>query len=80
MITGLMVQEGWWVSRSRVKRIWKLEGITVLRKQLKRRRLWLADGPCVPLRPERRNRGWSWNSVLNRADGDGPIKMLTLID
>ena len=44
MITGLLGQEGWQVSRSRVERIWKQEGLKVPQKQPKRSRLWLADG------------------------------------
>jgi hypothetical protein len=55
MITGLLGQEGWDASRSRVERIWKIEGLKVPQKQPKRGRLWLADGSCIRLRPERRN-------------------------
>jgi transposase InsO family protein len=79
-ITGLLWQEGWDVSRSRVERIWKLEGLRVPPKQPKRGRLWLADGSCVRLRPERRNHVWSWDFVMDRTDDGRPIKILTLID
>jgi transposase InsO family protein len=82
-ITGLLWQEGWDVSRSRVERIWKLEGLRVppkQPKQPKRGRLWLADGSCVRLRPERRNHVWSWDFVMDRTDDGRPIKILTLID
>jgi putative transposase len=79
-ITGLLWQEGWDVSRSRVERIWKLEGLRVPLKQPKRGRLWLADGSCVRLRPERRNHVWSWDFVMDRTDDGRPIKILTLID
>ena len=80
MITGLLGQEGWQVSRSRVERIWKQEGLKVPRKQPKRGRLWLADGSCMRLRPLRRNHVWSWDFVMDRTDDGRPIKMLTLID
>jgi putative transposase len=80
MITGLLGQEGWQVSRSRVERIWKLEGLKVPQKQPKRGRLWLADGSCIRLRPLRRNHVWSWDFVMDRTDDGRPIKMLTLID
>ena len=79
-ITGLLWQEGWDVSRSRVERIWKLEGLRVPQKQPKRGRLWLADGSCIRLRPERRNHVWSWDFVMDRTDDGRPIKILTLID
>ncbi len=80
LIAGLLEQEGWTVSRSRVERIWKQEGLKVPQKQPKRSRLWLADGSCIRLRPLRRNHVWSWDFVMDRADDGRPIKMLTLID
>ena len=80
MITGLLGQEGWDVSRSRVERIWKLEGLKVPQKQPKRGRLWLADGSCIRHRPLHRNHVWSWDFVMDRTEDGRPIKMLTLID
>ncbi len=80
LIAGLREQEGWTVSRSRVERIWKQEGLKVPQKQPKRGRLWLADGSCIRLRPLRRNHVWSWDFVMDRTDDGLPIKMLTLID
>ncbi len=80
MITGLLGQEGWQVSRSRVERIWKQEGLKVPQKQPKRGRLWLADGSCVRLRPLHRNHVWSWDFVMDLTDDGRAIKMLTLID
>ena len=47
LITGLLQQDGWELSRSRVERIWKQEGLKVPQKQPKRGRLWLADGSCI---------------------------------
>jgi transposase InsO family protein len=79
-ITGLLWQEGWDISRSRVERIWKQEGLRVPQKQPKRGRLWLADGSCVRLRPLYRNHVWSWDFVMDRTDDGRPIKILTLID
>jgi putative transposase len=80
LITGLLWQEGWDISRSRVERIWKQEGLRVPRKQPKRGRLWLADGSCVRLRPTHRNHVWSWDFVMDRTDDGRPMKILTLID
>ena len=79
-ITGLLWQEGWAISRSRVERIWKQEGLKVPQKQPKRGRLWLADGSCIRLRPTHRNHVWSWDFVMDRTNDGRPIKMLTLID
>ena len=43
-IHALVMAEGWQVSRSRVERIWKREGLKVPKKQPRRGRLWL--GAC----------------------------------
>ena len=80
LVTGLLRQSGWQLSRSRVERIWKQEGLKVPHKQPKRGRLWLADGSCIRLRPEHRNHVWSWDFVMDRTDDGRPIKILTLID
>ena len=79
-VTGLLWQEGWEISKSRVERIWKLEGLKVPSKQPKRGRLWLSDGSCIRLRPQHRNHVWSWDFVIDRTDDGRPIKILTLID
>ena len=54
-IRQLLVDEGWRVSVRRVYRIWRREGLKVPQKQPKRGRLWLNDGSCIRLRPERPN-------------------------
>lgn len=45
-----------------------------------RGRLWLNDGSCVRLRPERRDPGWAYDFVSARAHDGRPLKMLTLVD
>ena len=53
MVTGLLNNAGWCVNHKRVERIWRREGLKVPQKQKKKGRLWLNDGSCVRLRPER---------------------------
>ena len=52
-IREMLVAEGWRVNVKRVYRIWRREGLKVPSKQPKRGRLWLNDGSCLRLRPER---------------------------
>ena len=52
-ITALLRAEGWRCNNKRVERIWRREGLKVPARQPKRGRLWLNDGSCVRLRPER---------------------------
>ena len=54
-ITVLLQSAGWQVGKDRVQRIWRREGLKVPQKQRARGRLWLHDGSCVRLRPERAN-------------------------
>ncbi len=79
-ITGMLNLEGWRVNHKRVERIWRQEGLNVPKKQPKRRRLWLADGSCIRLRPERRNHVWTYDFVADRTHDGRPVRMLTVLD
>jgi len=79
-ITALLRNDGWGVNHKRVERIWRQEGLKVLRRQPKRGRLWLNDGSCVRLRPTHRNHVWSYDFVSERTHDGRPLKILTLID
>lgn len=79
-VTGLLAQEGWAVSHSRVERLWKQEGLRVPARQPKRGRLWLADGSCVRLRPADRHHVWSWDFVMDRTDDGRPLKLMVVLD
>ena len=79
-VRQLLVDEGWRVSVKRVYRIWRREGLKVPKKQPKRGRLWLNDGSCIRLRPERPDHVWSYDFVQDRTQDGRPIRMLTVID
>jgi transposase InsO family protein len=79
-ITALLRQEGWDVNHKRVERIWRREGLRVPHKQPKRRRLWLNDGSCIRLRPQKKDHVWSYDFVAARTNDGRPLKILTLID
>ena len=60
------------MGKERVERIWRREGLKVPQKQKPRGRLWLNDGSCVRLRPERPNHVWSYDFVSTYThDGSG---------
>jgi transposase InsO family protein len=79
-ITALLKADGWRVNHKRVERIWRAEGLKVPKKQPKRGRLWLNDGSCVRLRPERRNHVWSYDFVSERTHDGRPLRLLTILD
>ena len=79
-ITALLRRAGWQVSKDRVQRIWRREGLKVPQKHRPRRRLWLNDGSCIRLRPERRNHVWSYDFVSARTHDGRTLRLLTLLD
>ena len=79
-IAALLRSAGWPVGKDRVQRIWRREGLKVPQKQRPRGRLWLNDGSCVRLRPERPNHVWSYDFVSARTHEGKTLRLLTLID
>ena len=72
--------EGWRVNHGRVERIWRQEGLKVPQKQPKRGRLWLNDGSCIRLRPERKNHVWSYDLMATRTQDGRAFRILTILD
>ena len=79
-ITALLRSAGWIVNAKRVERIWRREGLKVPAKQPRKGRLWLNDGSCVRLRPERPNHVWSYDFVEDRTHDKRKFRMLNVID
>jgi len=79
-ITALLRHRGWSVNHKRVERIWRREGLKVPGKQPGRARLWLNDGSCIRLRPERPNHVWAYDFVLVRTRDGRAVRLLTVID
>ena len=79
-ITALLRHAGWVVNLKRVERIWRREELKVPAKQPKRKRLWLNDGSCIRLRPERPNHVWSYDFVEDRTHDGRKYRMLNIID
>ncbi len=80
MVTHILRNEGNKVNHKRVERIWREEGLKLPKKQNKKRRLWLTDGSCIRLRPERRNHVWSYDFVEDRTADGRRIRFLNIID
>ena len=76
----MLKSSGWDVGKDRVSRIWRREGLKVPKKQRPRGRLWLNDGSCIRLRPERRNQVWSYDFVATQTHDGRSIRLMTLID
>jgi putative transposase len=79
-VTELLRREGWRVNHKRVERIWRAEGLKVPKRQKPRRRLWLNDGSCVRLRPERKNHVWSYDFQNGRTSDGRLLRFLNILD
>ena len=79
-ITALLRDAGWLVNKKRVERIWRQEGLKVPQRQPKRGRLWLNDGSCIRLRPERPDHVWAYDFVEDRTHDGRKIRMLNIVD
>jgi transposase InsO family protein len=79
-VTALLRDAGWAVNVKRVERLWRREGLRVPAKQPKKGRLWLDDGSCVRLRPERPNHVWSYDFVEDRTHDGRKYRMLNVVD
>jgi putative transposase len=82
---ALLREAGWAVNVKRVERSdacvrRRREGLKVPQKQPKKGRLWLNDGSCIRLRPERSNHVWSYDFVEARTHDGRKFRMLNLID
>lgn len=79
-VTALLRRQGWRCNHKRVERIWRAEGLKVPTRQPKRGRLWLNDGSCLRLRPERANHVWAYDFVEDRTQDGGKLRMLNVVD
>lgn len=68
------------VSKKRVERIWRREGLKVPQRQPKRGRLWLNDGSCIRLKAERPDHVWSYDFVEGRTHDGRKIRLLNVVD
>jgi putative transposase len=79
-INAMLRREGWRVNHKRIERIWRREGLKVPRRQPTRGRLWLNDGSCVRLRPERKDYVWAYDFVSCRTHDGLPLRLLVIVD
>ena len=79
-VAALLRIAGWWVNPKRVQRIWRREGLKVPKRQPKRARLWLTDGSCIRLRPERKDHVWAYDFLHHRTHEGRSFRLLTIVD
>ena len=77
-VTALLKREGWKVNHKRVHRIWKAEGLALLLKRPRRRRIGQA-GEIVN-KAEHPNHVWSYHFLEDRTERGGKLRILMIID
>ena len=60
--------------------IWRQEKLKVPARQPKRGRLWLGDGSCIRLRPERRDHVWAYDFFEERNHDGRKFRTLNVVD
>jgi hypothetical protein len=79
-VTALLQRDGLRVGKDRVEPIWRCDGMKVPQKQKRRGRLWLNDGSCARLRPERAQHVWSYDFVSVQTRDGRSVRILNPID
>jgi len=77
-ITAMLRGKGVKVNTKRVQRVRRSEGLTVIRKQRRMRRLGAST--AQRRRAAKRNEVWSWDFVSDQTANGTPFRILTLID
>lgn len=79
-IKNLLNAEGWRVNLKRVHRIWKEEGLQVVKKTRKRRRLGRSDNSCIRKKAEYKDHVWGYDFIVDETERGNRLKMLTVMD
>jgi putative transposase len=79
-IHALLVREGWRVNRKRVQRLWRAEGLKVVRRPRKRRRQGGSENGCVRHRAEYRNHVWSYDFTMDQTADGKRLKLMPVLD
>lgn len=79
-ITVMLKREGWAVNRKRVQRLWRQEGLRILSRPRKRRRLGHGDNSCARRRPTHPHHVWTTDFAADRTEGGQMLRVLAVVD
>ena len=78
MITSKLRQRGWPVNKKRIQRLWRLEGLKLPQKAVKRRRI--SASTRVRQSALYANHVWSWDFLFDRTEDGRSVKILNIFD
>ncbi len=79
-IHALLRREGWRINRKRVQRLWRAEGLKVVQRARKRRRLGSSESGCVRHRAEHKNQVWSYDFTMDQTAEGKRLKLMPVVD
>lgn len=79
-ITVLLRKEGWAVNHKRVSRLWRLEGLKIVKQAKKRRRMGHSANSCTRRKAEHRNHVWAYDFTTDRTEDGRRLKFLGITD
>lgn len=77
-MTALLKKEGWPVNKKRIQRLMRQEGLQVVCKAKKRRRLGISTAERK--QALYKNHVWSWDIVHDRSEDGRQLKFLVIVD
>jgi len=77
-VTALLRRDGYEINAKRVQRVRRQEGLQVLRRQRKLRRLGVSTAERQ--RAKHANHVWSWDFVVDQTENGTRFRLLTLLD
>jgi len=77
-MTALLKKEGWPVGKNRIQRLMRQEGLKVVCKAKKRRRLGISTAERK--KALYKNHVWSWDIVHDRSEDGRHLKFLVIVD
>lgn len=77
-ITVMLRGEGWRVNRKRIQRLMRMDGLKVISKPKKRKRLGVSTSERR--KAEHAGHVWSWDFVFDRTEDGRQLKILGIID
>jgi transposase InsO family protein len=79
-IMDLLHRENWAIGTRLMKRLWRVEGLLVPQKRVKRRRIGTGENGIMRRRATRRNEVWGMDFVQDKTADGRPFRMLVVLD
>ena len=80
LITGKLRQEGWYVNKKRVQRLWRKEGLQVPYRRRIKKSKGSSENSCSVKKAEYINHVWTYDFIEDRTEDGRILKLLTVLD